>query len=813
MTNKRLKNKTKSTQLNPIMVAIRDAINDKKFQSIALSALMVGGIAVMPNANAQVVDTVQAETADKETFQGIETIIVTSRKRIENIQDTPLSITALDSTKLDELGIENFDDYALMLPSLSYQSAGPGLSQVYMRGASDGGSGNASGSQPSVAMYLDEQPVTAIGRNLDLHIYDIERVEALAGPQSTLFGASSQSGTIRIITNKPQVDTFEGGVDVSYGTTKSGDASHSLEGFVNLPVSDNAAIRLVAWTKKDGGYIDNIAGTRTYGLFTDGGNFSTVEENNDDLIKENFNELTNSGARVALKVNLNDDWTATASYLTQKQETEGVWFQDSENPSGEVNDLEVQRYFPDAMDDEFSQAALTIEGDLGTTSLVYAGSFMDRDVQYFNDYSDYADYFSTSWIQYYGCEYYGTADVDADCSSMAIFYNDDNKYKRNTHELRLQSTDNAPLQYIVGLYYEDASHDYRQEWQMDGMAQGADFRQFGVSNLWYLTDQKRADKQSALFGEVSYAFTEQLTTTLGARWFENESRLEGVSGYGLIAPGFPIINVDSKDEDSDSIFKFNLTYKIDDKKMVYLTWSEGYRPGGINRDETDLVARIYKSDFITNTELGWKTMWLDNNLRWNGAVYHMQWDDMQFTRYDSSYGSPVGLTVNASEAKIVGIESDVTYLLTPDWTVTAAFNFNQAELAADLLVGSNLSPDGAELPNVPDFKGNLTSRYNVNIGGYDSFAQIVYSYVGETYSDIYKYKTGDLNLDLRDVNNSYSIVNFSAGIDMDSWGVNLYVNNLTDERAQLSRGGASYDSTVTVNRPRNVGIRFHMLFE
>ena len=813
MTNKHLKNKSKSIQLNPIMVAIRDAINDKKIQGIALSALMVGGMAVMPSANAQVVDTAQTKTADKKTSQGIETITVTSRKRVENIQDTPLSITALGATKLDELGIENFDDYALMLPSLSYQSAGPGLSQVYMRGASDGGSGNASGSQPSVAIYLDEQPVTAIGRNLDLHIYDIERVEALAGPQSTLFGASSQSGTIRIITNKPQVDTFEGGVDVSYGTTNSGDPSHSLEGFVNLPVSDNAAIRLVAWTKKDGGYIDNIAGTRTYGLFTDGGNFSTVEENNDDLIKENFNELTNSGARVALKVNLNDDWTATASYLTQKQETEGVWFQDSENPSGEVGDLEVQRYFPDSMDDEFSQAALTIEGDFGSSSLVYAGSFMDRDVQYFNDYSDYADYFSTSWIQYYGCEYYGTADVDVDCSSMAIFYNDDNQYKRNTHELRLQSTDNDPLQYIVGLYYEDASHDYRQEWIMDGMAQGSDFRQFGVPNLWYLTDQKRADKQSALFGEVSYAFTDQLTTTLGARWFENESNLVGVSGYGAIAPGFPIINVDSKDEDSDSIFKFNVTYKIDDKKMVYLTWSEGYRPGGINRDETDLVARIYKSDFVTNTELGWKTMWLDNNLRWNGAVYHMQWDDMQFTRYDSSYGSPVGLTVNASEAKIVGIESDITYLLTPDWTVTAAFNFNQAELAADLLVGSNLSPDGTALPNVPDFKGNLTSRYNVVIGGYNSFAQIVYSYVGETYSDIYKYKTSDVNLDLRDVNNSYSIVNLSAGIDMDGWGVNMYVDNLTDERAQLSRGGASYDSTVTVNRPRNVGIRFHMLFE
>jgi iron complex outermembrane receptor protein len=811
MTDNYLKNKKKSTRLNPIIAVIRDSINGKNIQSIALSALMVSGMAAMPGANAQDVNTAKAEKKAENLSSGIEKITVTSRKRVENLQDTPLSITALGSTKLDELGIENFDDYALMLPSVSYQSAGPGLSQVYMRGASDGGSGNASGSQPGVAIYLDEQPVTAIGRNLDLHIYDIDRVEALAGPQSTLFGASAQSGTIRIITKKPKMDRFEGGFDVSYGTTKSGDASNSLEGFLNVPVSENAAIRLVAWTKKDGGYIDNVAGTRTYGLFTDGGNFSTVEENNDDLVKENFNELTNSGARVALKVNLNDNWTATASYLTQKQETEGVWYQDSNNSSGEVNELEVQRFFPDAMDDEFNQSALTIEGDLGFASLVYAGSFMDRDVQYFNDYSDYADYFSTSWIQYYGCEYYGTA--DADCSSMAIFYNDDNEYKRNTHELRLQSTNNNPLQYIVGLYYEDASHDYRQEWQMNGMAQGADFRQFGEANLWYLTDQKRADKQSALFGEVSYEFTEQLTTTFGARLFKNESTLEGVSGYGLIAPGFPIINVDSKDDDSDSIFKFNLTYKFDDKKMAYLTWSEGYRPGGINRDETDLVPRIYKSDFVTNTELGWKTMWLDNNLRWNGAIYHMQWDDMQFTRFDSSYGSPVGLTVNANKSRIVGIESDFTYMMTPDWSLTAAFNFNQAELAADLLVGSNLSPDGTELPNVPDFKGNLTSRYHFAVGGYRSFAQIVYSYVGESYSDIYKYNTSDLNLDLRDINQSYSIVNLSAGINMDGWGVNLYVNNLTDERAELSRGSASWDSTVTVNRPRNFGIRYHMLFE
>jgi outer membrane receptor protein involved in Fe transport len=191
----------------------------------------------------------------------------------------------------------------------------------------------------------------------------------------------------------------------------------------------------------------------------------------------------------------------------------------------------------------------------------------------------------------------------------------------------------------------------------------------------------------------------------------------------------------------------------------------------------------------------------------------MQWDDMQFTRYDASYGSPVGLTVNASEATITGLESDITYLLTPDWTVTAAFNFNQAELASDLLVGDNLSPEGTKLPNVPDFKGNITSRYNFIIGDYESFAQIVFSHVGESYSDIYKHKTSDLSDDKREINDSYNIINLSAGINMEGWGLDFYINNLTDERPQLSRGSASWDTTVTTNRPRNIGIRYHMIFE
>ncbi|MDH3771334.1 MAG: TonB-dependent receptor plug domain-containing protein, partial [Nitrospirota bacterium] len=253
--------------------------------------------------------------------QVLDEITVTATKRAENLQDIPISVTALGADTIEELGIVDFDSYAQMLPTLSYKSVGPGTATLIMRGASDGGDGNASGSQPSVGLYLDEAPVTTIASNLDIHIYDIERIEALAGPQGTLFGASSQSGNLRIITNKPDTEEFSGGIDVGGSSTTDGDASYSVEGFVNVPLSDTAAIRLVGWYLDEGGYIDNVAGTRNYTLEGGYGYNSdpnapygrTASLGNDSFIAEDTNELTKVGARAALRIDLNDNWTADAS--------------------------------------------------------------------------------------------------------------------------------------------------------------------------------------------------------------------------------------------------------------------------------------------------------------------------------------------------------------------------------------------------------------------------------------------------------------------------------------------------------------------
>ena len=198
----------------------------------------------------------------------IETVIVTAEKRSEDLQKVPLSIQVLGTQKLEDLHIANFNDYAEYLPSVSFSANasgggpnGPGSVNVYMRGVASGGDGNHSSSLPSVGIYLDEQPVTTIGGSLDIHVYDIARVEALAGPQGTLYGASSEAGTIRIITNKPDPSGFSAAYDVKVNTTDKGGVGASTEGFANIPVADNAAIRLVGWVEHDAGYIDNVAGT------------------------------------------------------------------------------------------------------------------------------------------------------------------------------------------------------------------------------------------------------------------------------------------------------------------------------------------------------------------------------------------------------------------------------------------------------------------------------------------------------------------------------------------------------------------------
>ena len=252
----------------------------------------------------------------------LEEVVVTAQKQQENLQAVPMSTQAFGTTKLEELRIQNMEQYVRFMPSVSIQSLGLGFTRVFMRGVASGDNGNHSGPMPSVGMYLDEQPVTTIQGPLDIHLYDIERVEMLAGPQGTLYGASSQSGTIRTITNKPDATEFSGSYDVQGTFVESGDEGFLVQGHVNVPLTDSAAIRLVGW------YDHTPQATSTTWKARIMSPTSGITMTNSNRAEKNYNDVDTYGGRAALKIDLNDTWSITPMVMGQVQEANGIFAYD-----------------------------------------------------------------------------------------------------------------------------------------------------------------------------------------------------------------------------------------------------------------------------------------------------------------------------------------------------------------------------------------------------------------------------------------------------------------------------------------------------
>jgi len=377
---------------------------------------------------------------DGESVAPLEEIVVTAQKREQSLQDVPVSVQVLGNEQLEQLNLQNFADYIEFLPTVSYISARPGVAQVYMRGISSGGDGNHSASLPSVGVYLDEQPITTINEVLDLHMYDIARIETLAGPQGTFFGASSQSGTMRIITNKPVIGEFQGGFDLGVNSVSEGEMGYSLEGYANLPINDRMAIRLVGWHIQSGGYIDNV--NRQITMHGVG-----VTRDNAALVEEDFNDATTTGARALLKIDLNDNWTLTPGLVYQQQDTNGVFTHDPED----IGDLQEARFVDEFYDDSWYQASLTLEGKIGDLDLVYAGAFFDRDRDSLDDYIHYAQY----WDNYYGytggCYHYDSLD---NCTDPTQYITSDENFNKQSHEIRLLSSQESRFRWMVGAFVQ-----------------------------------------------------------------------------------------------------------------------------------------------------------------------------------------------------------------------------------------------------------------------------------------------------------------------------------------------------------------------
>ena len=794
--------------LKPVVRAIR-----RQSLASAGAVALVSGVAAAPMAAAQ---------------QGlaIEEVIVTAQKRDESVQDVPISIDVIGEAQLEDLGVTDLEDFAQLLPSVSYVALGPGSGSIYIRGISGGGE-NVLGSSPNVAVYLDEQPITAVGGYLNPHIYDIARIEALAGPQGTLFGANSQSGSIRIITNKPNPAGFEASYDLEASSIKDGDLGYLFEGMVNIPLSDRAALRLVGWHKEDAGFIDNVPYSHTFsnaniraGL-TDPALIAKAADitvDNADVVENDFNEATTTGARAALGIDLNDNWTVTANVMRQELEASGVWDHDPE----EVGDLEVTRLLPDESDDEWTQVSLVVEGEISGFELTYAGSYLDRKSYATVDYSLYTDwYISGGFVQaFYSCyvSYFG------ECTDPREQSTYDDHVKRDNHEIRIASPQDLRFRALLGAFYEDSEHDFDWEWHvlgLNGLTSAAGTpAAVEPPDIYWTTDMVRGNEETAIFGEVAFDLADNFTVAGSFRSFDSEVSLTGFYGtvwwpsrFGGRAPGEE--NADLVTKDKDTVFKGNVSWHVTDDMMLYGTYSEGYRPGGLNRDPSTVAGFGYDPDFVESWEVGVKATGMDGRVRYNLAAFTMDWDDFQLTRIDNSI-SPATLTYNVGTARSRGIEGDIAYLLTENWDVTMAFSLIDAELSEDYWInsanegdGNPDAPKGRSLPRVPDFKANVSTRYSFQLADFDGYVQAYWVYTGSSYNALVGTSQAVRG---RKKQHAYDILNLAVGIERDNWGAELFMRNVTDERAEVFKNAFSYDSRITTNRPRTIGLRWRQKF-
>jgi iron complex outermembrane recepter protein len=768
------------------------------------------------------VQPAQAQDQPAES-QGLETVVVSAQKRDESLQNVPISVTALGTTKLEELHVSDFADYVKFLPSVSMQTTAPGFSFVYMRGVASGENGNHSTSMPSVGVYLDEQPVTTIQGALDIHVYDVARVEALAGPQGTLYGASSQAGTLRIITNKPDPTAFKAGYDFEINTIAHGEAGYVGEGFVNIPINDRTAVRLVGWYDKEGGYIDNVAGTRTFP--TSGGCLSNAVPTPPDCIaglvtaKDDYNDTKTYGARAALRVDLNDNWTLTPAFMAQKSSSDGGF-----QYNRRTGDLQRTHFYPDDFRDEWWQAALTVQGKISNLEVTYAGAYLNRDDVTHLDYSDYAYFYDVQ--SGYGAYWYD--DDGVPLADPSQFINGMDGYTKESHEIRFTTPVENRLRFVGGFFTQKQSHDIFQQYVIRDLADVLSVTNW-EDTIW-LTNQAREDKEKAFFGELTYDLTDKLSVTGGFRWFDVENSLVGFFGFAAgysgnygeaLCPdgplvefrGSPCTNLDDSVSEDGWIPKVNFTYKIDDDKLVYATFSKGFRPGGINRNAT---VPPYETDFLKNYELGWKTTWAGNRLRFNGAVFLEEIEDIQFSFLPPS-GAGLSVVRNAGSAEIKGIEGAIEWAPTNALSVSAGATYLDAKLTSDYISDPEegvIAPSGTQLPAAPKFKANVTGRFKFPVGTFEGHVQGAMVFNGKIWSD--------LTIPDREAMGqqaSYSVFDLSTGIQRNGYTFELYAANLFDKRATMFRTAecistvcgpdGSYDVPV---RPRVIGLKFSQRF-
>ncbi len=861
-------------------------------------------IALTPVASAVAAAICPAQSAvaqdSASRTNALEEIVVTARKRAESAQDIPSAIQAISQDSLAAMGAKGMEDYSRFVPSINVVSYGAGSSTVVFRGAI---TGSTFIGQATSSVYLDEISVTQTGSQPNIRPVDIARVEALSGPQGTLYGSDAQAGTLRIITNQPVLNTFEAVFDSELRGGSQSDASFRSSLVFNVPlVDDTLAMRVVGYRDHDGGYIDNVPGRTadSYGL--SGPNKAPAQWgtlDNSKSVEDRWNDADVWGGRIHLLWDINEDWSTTLSYHHQSTDSGADNYYDPY-----VGDLQVIRFHNEWREENFDMGSIKVDGDLGFAQLVAAVSYYERSSQSQSDITTYAHYWAaqychdssytaadapyywtnpdTGYVVWWPVYCQGTS-VDADFFNRGTGQSKDDKL---TAELRL-SSEGETFDWIVGLYREESGNGILSGTPFGAPTTGGDgntltYQQsislqywewywsnyygtpttYPTANAHWYSGGHTDWEQSAVFGEATWHINDHWDLTLGGRYFDRSNTRQnfvnhpggpnfagepdttsGDRDYRLAHDGMPEPITGGETQFSP---KISINYATGDGKMVYALYSRGLRQGGVNSIRGEpFFPKAYESDIMDNYEVGYKSSFGNGRGRFNLTAYNMIWDKYQLGLVDPTdppclvngvpdfelsipgeCGQPYQVLIaNAGNAHINGINAELNYLIGDNWFVGLNYEIMEAETDTDQDLTGDGNPDlvaGLRLPLVPSDKGSGWVEYRKPVewfGGTEFTVRTQWSYTGDSLNILDPRGIDDPNPQFESP--SYVIGDLRFGISAEDWQIDLFVNNVTDERAVYTTGtgqfewaaaqtveGRAHHRTLYTGRPREVGVRY-----
>ena len=760
-----------------------------------------------------------------------EEVTVTARKREETLSDVPFSVAAPTEQILRDRGATNLEDVSANVAGFSVQNLGPGQSQVAMRGVSAGQVvRDQPGVKEQVGVYLDESVISLSLFTPEIDLFDMSRVEVLRGPQGTLFGSGSLSGTVRYITNQPELGVSDSVAEFTLDSIDDGGIGGSVKVAVNTPLGDTAAMRFTAYYNQEGGFIDAVQP----GL----------------SLAEDVNDGESYGLRWAFRFEPSEQLTITPRVIFQEVDTNGWNRIDDYNilanpftttrPAVDLGERQQFTQVEEPFTDEFFLFDLNIEYEFGDTTFTSITSYTDRDVLVVRDATALTASITGGSIGF-GEDVY-TIDGPLDDATAAEML---------TQEFRFSGTAGR-TDWVAGVFYSDITRDYGQSLLVAGFESLTGIPtagSFGAgTDILFFSDLSYDFEQLALFGEVTYAVTEKFDLTGGLRFYDfEESRVQTFDGI-FAAPGTTL----GSTEADGVVPRIIASYQATENTNVNFQVSQGFRLGGINDPlnvplctPQDLATfggnDSWDDETLWNYEVGSKSTFMDGRGTFNISAFHMDIEDLQATVTAGSCSSRV--VFNVPEAASTGLELELAAQPTPFFDFAISASYTDSELKSTLTSTDALGnvsvvsgiQDGNRLPTVPEFQAAAAASYRWSLNDdWAGYFTATYQHVGSRFTQIGDQAAGfgTVNLLAFAPNNiggpltastftfnpelpAYDIVNLRLGFLTAAWDIALFVNNVTDERALLAldqeRGTLARVGYLT-NQPRTFGVTARVNF-